>query len=107
MKWLMLHPEDAPSRPVYLAWLARLGQDADIFDPRAPRLVRAEDYAGLILTGGGDVEPRRYGAVARHHNTSGVDANRDQLEVDLLGMFIDEGRPIFGICRGQQVLNVA
>lgn len=58
---------------------------------------------GLVLTGGGDVDPARYG----HENTaSDVDTQRDELEFGLLQGALDDELPILGICRGLQLMNV-
>ena len=60
----------------------------------------------LILTGGGDIDPDRYGGV--HHPASyGVDQERDSLEWALARHVISSGMPTLGICRGAQILNVA
>jgi putative glutamine amidotransferase len=107
MKWLMIHPEDAPSTPVYLAWLEGFGIAADVVAPDGAMDIDATSYGGLLLSGGGDIDPQRYGEPARHAKTYDVDPARDRLEVALIDAFILAGRPIFGICRGQQVLNVA
>ena len=61
---------------------------------------------GLILSGGDDIEPRLYGQ-ARHPATSGVDKNCDAAEIALCRAFISRGKPVLGICRGMQALNVA
>lgn len=61
---------------------------------------------GLLISGGGDIDPARYGAEP-HPSIGGVDQDRDRLEIDLARRFVDDGAPIFGICRGAQVLNVA
>ena len=61
---------------------------------------------GVLLAGGGDVDPARYGA-APHPLAAGVDAQRDEVELSLARWAADDGKPLFGICRGAQVLNVA
>lgn len=65
------------------------------------------DYAhGLVLTGGSDVSPARYGESA-HPAVYGVDDVRDEVEVALARRAIERGLPVLAICRGLQVLNVA
>jgi putative glutamine amidotransferase len=61
---------------------------------------------GLLLSGGGDIEPGRYGLAATAL-VGGVDAERDRTEFVLIDFLIDDDKPFFGICRGAQVLNVA
>jgi putative glutamine amidotransferase len=61
---------------------------------------------GLVLQGGNDVAPETYGETpidARWHG----DRVRDRYEIELIRAFIDAGKPVFGICRGLQLLNVA
>ena len=61
---------------------------------------------GLVLTGGGDIDPARYGG--EHHETvHGVEPERDEFEIALVGAAIDRRLPTLAICRGMQVLNVA
>ena len=61
-------------------------------------------FDGLILTGGGDIDPSRYG---RENNGSmPPDTERDRTEFALCKAYLDAGKPILGICRGHQVLNV-
>lgn len=62
---------------------------------------------GLLLTGGADMAPELYGDTSVHETTYGVDTERDQFELDLLAAVLDQDKPVFGICRGIQVMNVA
>ncbi|MBM4424124.1 MAG: gamma-glutamyl-gamma-aminobutyrate hydrolase family protein [Chloroflexi bacterium] len=63
---------------------------------------------GLLLSGGGDIEPGRYGATM-HESMGGVDAERDRAEFALAQWIVNDParKPLFGICRGLQVINVA
>jgi putative glutamine amidotransferase len=61
---------------------------------------------GLLLTGGGDVEPGLYGEI-RRAETGGVDEDRDIWEIALLQQAFAAALPVLGICRGCQVINVA
>lgn len=62
--------------------------------------------SGVLLTGGGDVAPSRYGAhpIAETHN---VDPLRDAFEIRLILAAIEADMPLLATCRGMQVLNVA
>ncbi len=61
---------------------------------------------GILLSGGGDVEPRQYQA-ASTAKVKYVDPDRDRIEIQLVEAAIEAGIPFLGICRGIQVLNVA
>jgi putative glutamine amidotransferase len=61
---------------------------------------------GLMLTGGGDVDPSLYGE-APHASFHASEPGRDAYEIALIRAASDAGLPIFAICRGMQVLNVA
>lgn len=61
---------------------------------------------GLMLTGGADLDPARYGAV-RHPETDGGDLAREALEFAALERALARDLPVLAICRGQQLLNVA
>ncbi|MEY4749557.1 MAG: hypothetical protein RIQ60_1771 [Pseudomonadota bacterium] len=69
-----------------------------------------EQYAqaldGLLLQGGNDVCPATYGEEPLRPEWSG-DAVRDRYELALLRAFVQAGKPVFGICRGMQLINVA
>ena len=62
--------------------------------------------AGLVLPGGGDLEPALYHA-APHPTTNSIDPDRDQAEIWLARQALADAKPLLGICRGLQVLNVA
>jgi putative glutamine amidotransferase len=61
---------------------------------------------GLLLAGGSDVDPSLYDE-APAPDAGASDPERDRLELALVRMALDEALPIFGVCRGLQVLNVA
>jgi putative glutamine amidotransferase len=74
-------------------------------DDRSPAEL-LDRFDGLLLVGGGDVEPRRYGQEPREE-IYGVEADRDGFEIDLLHEADRRAMPALGICRGMQVLDVA
>ena len=61
---------------------------------------------GLLLTGGGDIHPSNFGE-PYHPTLKYVDENRDELEIPLCQQAIEADLPVFGICRGIQVMSVA
>ena len=62
---------------------------------------------GIIFSGGGDVHPRYFGQPLAGAEESTIDEQRDELEIVLAQAALALDMPIFGICRGCQVLNVA
>ena len=58
------------------------------------------------MTGGVDIDPARYGE-ARHETVTSVEPDRDAFEFALLHAAREARLPVFGICRGLQVMNVA
>jgi putative glutamine amidotransferase len=60
---------------------------------------------GLLLTGGSDVNPARYGE-EREAKTEDPDDPLDELEIELLRNSLSAGLPVFAICRGMQLFNV-
>lgn len=62
--------------------------------------------SGLLLSGGGDIRPTRYGDEQVHPTTYGISDRRDEFEFALLRGALERGMPILAICRGIQVLNV-
>jgi gamma-glutamyl-gamma-aminobutyrate hydrolase PuuD len=72
--------------------------------------IRLSDYAkhldGLVLQGGADVAPESYGEAPLSLEWVG-DRVRDVYEMELLHEFVEAGKPVLGICRGAQLINVA
>ena len=66
--------------------------------------VYSDVYDGLLLTGGADIHPSRYGQPV--NGSVAMDEARDEAEWKLIDAFLQAGKPVFGICRGCQVLNV-
>ncbi|MGE0616171.1 MAG: gamma-glutamyl-gamma-aminobutyrate hydrolase family protein [Bacteriovoracia bacterium] len=64
------------------------------------------DFDGLILHGGADVSPKSYGDTALKPEWNG-DYVRDQYEIALMKEFMTQSKPVLGICRGLQLMNVA
>ena len=62
---------------------------------------------GLVLSGGADIEPSCYGDSAEPDEDLLLNPGRDKLEIELAREALDVDLPIYGICRGMQVLNVA
>jgi len=98
----------------YLEALGACGHDAGAIVRASPDLVDGRDAAsllegagGLLLTGGGDVEPRRYGeAPAEGVELDTPLAGRDRLESALVAEARRRRLPVLAICRGLQLLNV-
>ena len=61
---------------------------------------------GVLFSGGGDVHPERYGS-SPHPLVDFVDEDRDREEALLVNHAVQRGLPVFGICRGLQLINVA
>jgi putative glutamine amidotransferase len=99
----------APCRAMadYLEAVKRTGGEPLELDPQqhqpADVVARAR---GLLLTGGGDVNPALYGETP-HETYQASEEGRDEYEIALVRAAMDAGRPIFAICRGMQLLNVA
>jgi putative glutamine amidotransferase len=62
---------------------------------------------GIVLLGGPDIDPARYGATERHDTLYGVRAEHDENDLTLARLAIEHGKPLLAICRGHQALNVA
>ena len=90
----------------YVASIEQSGGRARILEvTESPKRVLSE-IQGLLLTGGGDVDPVFYGE-DRDPSIQDAEPGRDEFEIDLARRAIESDLPVLAICRGAQVLNVA
>jgi putative glutamine amidotransferase len=91
----------------YRQSVLHVGGEVRVLDPAADAAAAMAGLDGLLLTGGGDVDPARYGE-ARHQTFSpAIEPGRDDFELALVKIAQERQVPILAICRGIQVLNVA
>ncbi|MGZ6926265.1 MAG: gamma-glutamyl-gamma-aminobutyrate hydrolase family protein [Acidimicrobiia bacterium] len=95
---------------MYVEALQRAGAQEAVLGPRhldhAEALAVMDRFDGVLLPGGGDVIPERYGQ-DRAPQTYGTIPLRDEFEFALCHAALDLRKPVLAICRGAQVLNVA
>ena len=72
----------------------------------ASRNLQLDGFSGLVLLGGGDVNPKLYGEPV-HPKTEEPDDDRDNVECRLFEEALAQDLPVLGICRGLQLMNVA
>jgi putative glutamine amidotransferase len=90
----------------YLRSVEEAGARARVLEvSESPRAV-LEQVDGVLLTGGGDVDPVFYGE-ERHPTVYDAEPGRDEFEIDLARRAVTADVPLLAICRGSQVLNVA
>jgi putative glutamine amidotransferase len=110
---------DAPSHPAWFskvladlaqraaAGLSAAGAEPIVLNSASGHVFSALDYDGVVILGGGDVDPARYGGDTDEPTVHCVDTGADETEIDLVHGAIENGRPELGICRGLQLINVA
>jgi putative glutamine amidotransferase len=82
------------------------GEPVEVAVDTEPAAAVVSRVAGVVLTGGGDIDPALYGE-PRHRTFEPSESGRDQFEIDLANAAIAADLPLLAICRGMQVLNVA
>jgi putative glutamine amidotransferase len=105
-KFLVWETEVALLHRVYVDCVVAAGGIPVLLPPVSDaydRLVSTVD--GLVLTGGADVEPERYGQ--EQHPTTYTRPNRDDFEFGLFAAAREQRKPVLGVCRGLQVISVA
>lgn len=89
----------------YVESVKRAGGEPLVLDPAEDAGRALDRIDALLMTGGLDVDPLLYGETP--HATTEIDAERDAFEIPLSRAAVTRDMPLFAICRGVQVLNVA
>lgn len=90
------------ARDQYLSAIRRAGAEPIVVEPAD---TMPGEFDGLCLTGGGDIDPARYGEVKTA--SEDIDAARDTIELALLERALARDIPVLGICRGFQLINIS
>ncbi|MEA2505806.1 MAG: putative glutamine amidotransferase [Actinomycetota bacterium] len=103
-------PWSAPAALVPLSYVRAIehaGGRAVLLPPSDAAVEETLDALdGLLLAGGADIDPARYGA-EEHPDPNGLRPDRDSAEMVLLQAALDRDLPVLAVCRGMQLLNVA
>ena len=90
----------------YRQSVLHVGGEVRVLEPTPDLTAALEGLGGVLLTGGGDVAPARYGE-SSHPTYEEAEPGRDEFELTLVSLARERQLPILAICRGVQVLNVA
>lgn len=93
-----------PKAEPYVRALKLAGLEVEIFTAQTPAPA-LDGFAGLVLGGGGDVDPSYYGEAPT--GTRNPNPKRDEMELELLRVARERDLAVLGICRGLQLMNVA
>ena len=85
----------------------RAGGEPATIHPTAEVGDRLARFDGVLLPGGGDLAPHRYGAVDTHSSVYDVDDLQDAFDLSIAQVAMDSGLPLLAVCRGLHVVNVA
>ncbi|MER6158937.1 gamma-glutamyl-gamma-aminobutyrate hydrolase family protein [Streptomyces sp. NPDC001868] len=83
------------------------GEPASIHPASEDVAGRLARFDGVLLPGGGDLAPHRYGATDTHADVYDVDETQDTFDLEVARAALDLGIPLLAVCRGLQVVNVA
>ncbi len=96
--------------PNYINWIKKGDSSIILIDLNNLKPLEAiqelHSCAGLVLTGGGDIDPALYNFVGNKEDCRDIDRNRDMLEKAMIDEALKLKMPILGICRGEQMLNI-
>ena len=82
------------------------GEPVSIHPADTETATRLTRFDGLLLPGGGDLAPHRYGAADTHHTVYDVDDLQDTFDLEAARAALESGLPLLAVCRGLQVVNV-
>ena len=95
----------------YVNWLKKADTTAvfiDMYGLGLPAAINElKNCSGLLVTGGEDVQPEFYGKGNEKQLCKEMDPRRDTLETELIKKALEMKMPVLGICRGEQIINVA
>ncbi|WP_328835859.1 gamma-glutamyl-gamma-aminobutyrate hydrolase family protein [Streptomyces europaeiscabiei] len=83
------------------------GEPASIHPADGDAAARLARFDGVLLPGGGDLAPYRYGAADTHDSVYDVDEVQDAFDLEVARAALRSGIPLLAVCRGLQVVNVA
>ena len=106
MKWFLTKTLRGDAQEGYVKWIGRRSITSRLAGAITEIPWDIESYDALLLTGGGDINPALYYEETAPECLPPDDA-RDKMEIALIHLFLRNKKPILGICRGIQVLNVA
>lgn len=98
---------DLPEENDYVLALTEAGARREEIVVLRPGDAVEEEFDGVVIAGGGDVDPALYGREVLVEGKVKVDAGRDAIDFPVFAQAWQEGRPVLAICRGLQVVNVA
>lgn len=100
------HAAEVNARALVEAVWRAGGEPVSIHPAAGEVASRLKRFDGVLLPGGGDISPDRYGGAA-HESVYDVDAIQDEFDLAVAGETVNSGKPLLAICRGLQVVNVA
>ena len=102
-KLRILIPGNPADVTAYDEMLTRLGAEVTV-TMKVPAPDEVPGFDGLLIPGGNDIDPARYG----QSNTGCriINPEMDALQFDTLELFLAEGKPVMGVCNGMQMINI-
>jgi putative glutamine amidotransferase len=95
----------------YVKWIKNVNSDIEFINMYTLGVDSAlkvlDNCSGLLVTGGEDVNPAWYGQISDTITCEEIDYYRDTLEISLIRKAVEKKMPVFGVCRGEQIINVA